>query len=423
MAAMLLPGILTQAQTTITQWNFNSNPPDASNTTGSALPSIGTGTLTTVGGTTSAFASGIANGGSSDPATVDNTGLNITTFPTQGTNDKTAGIQFAVPTIGHTDISISFELRHSATEPRHYQIQYTTDLTASPVSWTAFASDSASTNDFWHAKTFNLSTITALNNKANAGFRIVAAFSPYVNGYVGSSKIGTYGTAGTWRFDMFTVSGTATTVPKVSFVGTQTNVTETTSTVNIIANITNGNSTASAVELELLPIGTASSGTDFVLPAAMQYSWTPNSTNANDTITISITNDLLQEHAEYFVLRFKNPSNLTLPGADSNHFTVYILDDDKQAPTASQQISLNHLTSFKNGPAGANTAGMVVHDPQSQKLFIANTAAGKLDLVHFTNPSAPSIDTSIVLTAYGNIKSVAVKNGIVAVAIENATNP
>ena len=88
------------AQSTFTEWNFNSNPPDVSNSTGSTLPSVGTGTFTLIGGLTQAFSSGSANGGSSDPAITDNTGLQTSAFAAQGTNNKTCGIQFRVSTVG-----------------------------------------------------------------------------------------------------------------------------------------------------------------------------------------------------------------------------------------------------------------------------------------------------------------------------------
>jgi hypothetical protein len=90
------------------------------------------------------------------------------------------------------------------------------------------------------------------------------------------------------------------------------------------------------------------------------------------------------------------------------------------APIASQSIKLNHIGSFSNGVAGTNSAEIVAHDPGSQRLFIANSIGAKIDIVNFSNPAAPSLVSSIPVTSYGNINSIAVKNGIVAAAIENA---
>ncbi len=69
------------AQSVITQWNFNSVPADASTTTGSVAASTGMRILLNIGGNTATFASGSANGGSSDPATIDNYFLNNCKYP------------------------------------------------------------------------------------------------------------------------------------------------------------------------------------------------------------------------------------------------------------------------------------------------------------------------------------------------------
>ena len=674
----------TQAQT-IAQWNFNSAVADNSTATGITTPSVGSGTIATIGGPAASFASGAANGGSSDPATTDNTGWGLTGWPAQGTNNKTAGIQLAVSLVSYQNIIVSFDHRHSNTAPRHAQFQYTTDVTASTPLWVDFAIDGATGGDAWFARSYNLTSVSALNNNPNAAFRIVAAFDPAATGYAASNTGSNYATGGTWRFDMVTVAGTSmgadvtppvaqsfqvtspttsfvkfsemvtavsatnpsnyvfspsltvsaallsasgdtvflthaplvngqpyvisvtnlqdaalntmvatnfnrvfnaslpqlviteiihspndiemievfnagngavnlgglkwtngttgnfpevtlaagstalfatspTTaatilgvtpvytilnglgssddilvirnslnqvvdsvayfvginnwpaapvgvygysfelnnagadnnagtnwaVPQnlvtpqpaqgivratpgvypapaftptqatVNFVGTKTTVGETTATVNITANIQGGGSLPSSIDIEVLPISTATGGADYILPASMTYNWVANANNVNAVISITINNDALPENAEYFIVRFTNPVNVSMPPAASNHFTVVITDNDKQAPTANQSIVLNHIASFSNGAAGSNSAEIVAHDPTTQRLFIANSIGGKIDIVNFSNPAAATVISSISMATYGGINSIAVKNGIVAAAIENA---
>lgn len=675
-----------QAQTTITQWNFNSNPADANTSTGSIVASTGTGTIESIGGIAASFASGSASGGSSDPApSADNTGWGLTTWPAQGTSNKTAGIQFKVSTVGFQNIIVTFDLRHSNTGPRHVQFQYTLDVTATTPVWVDFAVDAATGGDTWFARSYNLSAVTGLNNNANAGFRAVAAFEPSTTAYAPSNTANSYATTGTWRFDMVTVKGNSTSsdvtapvaqsyqfktatssfikfsepvstatatnvanyvfapslavsaatlsasgdtvflthapfvngqpytvtvagvqdlaanamsstvfntifnsstpnlviteiihspndiesievynagttaiplgglkwtdgtggsfpvtnlaagatavfataptttsstlgVPTVytitaglgsgndilvirnsleqvvdsvayfvgtngwpaavsgvyaysfelnaatndnnlgsnwivpantvtpqpsagivratpgvypappvapatatvSFTATKASVNENGGTVNIVANLQNGGASPSSIDIELLPIGTATSGTDFTLPASLKFQWPANSNNVTSTITVTINNDALAESTEYFVVRMVNPVNIVTPAAATNNFTVFINDDDKQAPVASQSIKLNHIASFSNGVAGTNSAEIVAHDPTTQRLFIANSIGAKLDIVNFSNPSSASLISSISMAPYGNINSVAVKNGIVALAIENA---
>ena len=411
------------AQTTITQWNFNSNPADASTSTGSTIPSIGAGTLTTIGGVAATFSSGSNSGGSSDPALTDNTGLGLSnSWPAQGTNNKTAGIQFAVSTVGHTGIMINFDLRHSNTGPKHFTVQYTTDVNATTPVWVDFIEDSATIGDvFVNNRSYNLSSITALNNNANAGFRIVSSFRPSTSIYAPATTASLYSTTGTWRFDMVTVKGTVSaTSGTVSFIGSKTSVLETTTTVRIIAKILGAGVLPSSVDIEILPISTATNSTDFTIAAPLKFEWAANANDVNDTILVTINNDALQENAEYFIVQFTNPVNTILPSAATNHFTVMITDNDKVAPIASQSITLNHIASFSNGASASNSAEIVAHDPVSQRLFIANSVAGKIDIVNFKNPSAATLITSILVTpTYGNINSIAVRNGIVAAAIEN----
>ncbi len=682
-AALLFCLQALHAQSTITQWNFNSNPPDASNSTGSLVASVGNGTIASVSITTTTFNSGT---GSSDIATTDNTGMGLSGFPAQGTGNKTAGIQFSASTVNNTNIVITFDLRHSNTGPRHFTVQYCTDITSTTPVWVDFAEDSTLAGDvFVNDRTYNFSSITALNNNANAGFRVVASFRPTTSTYVAATSTSNYAATGTWRFDMVTIKGTSsgsdvvapvaqllkttssttsfikfseavtsatasvvgnyvfnpaltvtnaslsatgdtvflthnslvngqpysvsvsnvkdaagntmdtanfntifnastpnlviteiihspndiesievynagtttvnlgglrwtdgtggafptttlaaggtvvfatapttasttlnvatvytltaglsssndilvirnslnqvvdsvayfvgtngwptaptgvygysielnsatndnnigsnwivpqnTVTPQpavgvvratpsvypapfsptnasVSFVGTKVSVSETTSTVSIIAKLVGGGALPSSIDIEVLPISTATNGSDFAIATPLKFEWAAGANDVNDTILVTINNDAIPENAEYFIVRFTNPVNIALPSAVANHFTVVITDDDKVAPTATQSIKLNHIASFSNGPAAApNSAEIVAHDPVSQRLFIANSLAGKIDIVNFKNPAAATLIGSIPVSAtYGNINSIAVKNGIVAAAIEN----
>ena len=208
----------------------------------------------------------------------------------------------------------------------------------------------------------------------------------------------------------------------ISFVGgTKLSVAEASAPVDIVASLTGNNTSAVSVDLEVIPMSTASAG-DYTLPPSLQFNWPANSNGMNDTITITINNDAVAENAEYFIVRFANAVNTTLPSATANHFTVFINDDDKQAPLATGQLTLTHLGSFNNGTAGVNSAEIVAYDSASHRLFIANSIGAKIDIVDFDNPASPSLITSVAVNpTYGNINSIAVKNGIVAAAIENLT--
>jgi hypothetical protein len=197
----------TAQAATLTQWNFNSLIPDNNTGTGTTSPAIGSGTASVIGGVTSpGFNSGV---GSSDPALSDNSGWQTTSYPAVGAGNKTAGVQFNVSTVGQQNIVVTFDQRHSNTSSRYVQFQYTTNGSTFVDFGSLFDGNAGDT--WFNNRTVNLSSILGVNNNSNFGFRIVAAFAPGTSAYAPSNSTSTYGTAGTWRFDMVTVSADPTT--------------------------------------------------------------------------------------------------------------------------------------------------------------------------------------------------------------------
>jgi len=114
----------------------------------------------------------------------------------------------------------------------------------------------------------------------------------------------------------------------------------------------------------------------------------------------------------------ENPVGLTLTG--NTMATIYIIDNDRLAPVASEEIELNYIGSFDPSGSNSSTCEIVVHDAASQRLFTTSAVAGFLDIINFADPTAPSVVNSINMNVYGGVTSVAVKNGVVAVASPNA---
>ncbi len=199
--AVLTVNTNTAGTNIIAQWNFNSSPADGSSTTGSTTPSVGSATASTVGGITSSF----VGGGGADTAATDNTAWTTTGYP-NNVNNKTAGVQFAVSTVGKENISVSWSSQASNTGSKYGHLQYTTNGT----DYTDFSSPVTNNAGSFSTRTNSLTAITSVNNNANFAIRIVAEFESTAIGsattsYVGAN--GTYGTGGTVRFDMVTISG------------------------------------------------------------------------------------------------------------------------------------------------------------------------------------------------------------------------
>lgn len=191
----------------ITQWNFNSNPADAATGTGLTTPAIGVGSATLLG-VTGSFSSGDASGGSSDPASGDDSGWQTTGYAAQSAGNKARGTQYLVSTLGFENITISYDLRHSNTSSRYEQVQYTLDGSV----WNDMVQFDGNAGDTWfNGRSVDFSGIAGVADNAFFGVRIVAAFAPGGNSYLASDPTKSYGAAGTWRFDTVTVSGSALT--------------------------------------------------------------------------------------------------------------------------------------------------------------------------------------------------------------------
>lgn len=414
--------VLTQAQTTVVFWDFNSNPGDANSGTGITTPAIGTGTVSLIGGVTSpSFNAGSPN----DPNTADNAGWQTTSYPTISASPKTAGIQIAVSTVGYSNIVLDFDQRLSNTAANTWVLQYTSDISIPTPIWTdaqtfTFTPAPSGTGDTWYSRSYDFSAITALNNNPNAGFRVVSDFGNATQ-YLAARSTSTYSGTGTSRFDLIKVSSLPSVIPyTLAFVAADQTVMESAGTATVALKVTSVGNTAGTIDLAISNYTNANNPADYsIINTTISV---PVTLALNDVIsfTVDIVEDNLPESEEYVICKLTNGVDVNFAG--SAQHTLYIKDNDRTTPQASDQLSLNLLASFSNGTAGVNSAEICEYDPISQRLFIANSIGSKLDIVNFADPSNPVLFSSIDITTYGAINSVAVKNGIVALAIENAPN-
>jgi hypothetical protein len=163
----------------------------------------------------------------------------------------------------------------------------------------------------------------------------------------------------------------------------------------------------------------ATEGTDFEF---MEDIVIPANTSGIFNHVITILDDADLEKDERVILKIQAVSYGTIH-ATNNYRIIFIDDNEQDVIAPSNELSMNLISSFSNGTAGVNSAEIVAYCSLSERLFIANSVGAKMDIVDFSNPSAPSLITSISMTPYGNINSIAIHEGIVAVAIENSLNP
>lgn len=215
--ALLLISATSFGQITLAQWNFNGEsnetvPGGATSPTPVVLIAPAA-TATLVGGTTATFANGNTTAGTWETETTSppNYAWNSTNYPPAGTENKSRGVQFNINTTNYTGITFRFEQRLSNTAANTYQVQYTTDASASTPIWVdaqqfTVVPAATGTGDTWYNdRTVNLTAITGLDNNPNVAFRVVSEFDPGTGNYLAARSTSTYA-GGTVRYDMVTIT-------------------------------------------------------------------------------------------------------------------------------------------------------------------------------------------------------------------------
>ncbi len=89
--------------------------------------------------------------------------------------------------------------------------------------------------------------------------------------------------------------------------------------------------------------------------------------------------------------------------------------------SAPQDIELAKLGTFTTGAFDEGASEIVAYDPSTQRLFVVNAQAARIDVLDISDPTAPALHSSIDVTPYGEVaNSVDVHDGVVAVAVQNA---
>lgn len=150
----LLPTLQAQDAEIITRWIFDDT----------LAPETGQGTASLIGGT-------------STHSTTANNGWRITTFPDQFEGSGTAGAEFMLSTSGMSGISVSFGHRSSGTMSRWASFQYTTD---GGTTWQEIRNNNGelTPHDTVFDVEVDLSSVAAVSNNPDFGFRVVSIFAP-----------------------------------------------------------------------------------------------------------------------------------------------------------------------------------------------------------------------------------------------------
>lgn len=200
----------------------------------------------------------------------------------------------------------------------------------------------------------------------------------------------------------------------VAFATTHSIFTEGASTASI--GLTINPAPTDTVEVQLVGVDlTAKLGEDAVLTSTTVVFPAGSSQALN--VALTLPENTTVEPDGYFALRLGNIENGSA-GSLKEHL-VYIKDNDQPAIKPSKEIELDFAGRYAISSTG--TAEIVAHDPASQRLFVVNSTESRLEILDFAGPKSVKSFKSIDMKAYGaGIQSVAVKNGIVAAAVDVA---
>ncbi|MBR9921568.1 MAG: T9SS type A sorting domain-containing protein [Bacteroidetes bacterium] len=85
-----------------------------------------------------------------------------------------------------------------------------------------------------------------------------------------------------------------------------------------------------------------------------------------------------------------------------------------------QEIKLEHLSTYSTGIFDEGASEIVSYDAASQQVYSVNADASTVDVISISDPLNPILSFSIDVTLWGDgANSIAVKDGVLAVAVEN----
>ncbi len=206
---LLLCVIQVISAQTIALWSFNSAIADNDKSTGTLIPDSGNWTMEAIGGVLASFSSADVNGGSSDLVAGDNSGLHTAAYPSQGHAPDSAGLLLIGSLVCYQPISLSFDVRATATASRFFSLLMSVDtgLTWGLVGQFEFT---APASNWQNEAVVNLDTVSVLKDCPWVMLKLVSSFESGTNHYKAAGATSNYSAAGTVRFDRIRLVGLST---------------------------------------------------------------------------------------------------------------------------------------------------------------------------------------------------------------------
>ncbi len=242
-------------------------------------------------------------------------------------------------------------------------------------------------------------TLNAFSVEANANGAVTT------NAFGGDGSVPNIGSPG---------NGLPINTIEIQFDGAFTSVSEDGLSVEITLLISDAPLTNTTVEVLLMDGGTGAANSDFTYAATPTVMF-PAGSDSPQTLVIPILDNNEDGSDVFFVLGLGNVSNGETGIQDT--YVVYILDDDTVVPAEdTTQLNASYLPSYLVSDGG--TAEISAFDPLTETLFVVNDTA--IEVLDFSDPTnIVNIATADITGVGASAQSVAVSNGILAIAIAN----
>ncbi|NJO55229.1 MAG: hypothetical protein HC834_01505 [Rhodospirillales bacterium] len=85
-------------------------------------------------------------------------------------------------------------------------------------------------------------------------------------------------------------------------------------------------------------------------------------------------------------------------------------------------LKLKPLGTYATGLFGESAAEIPAYDPLTRRVFVVSAATDAVDVLDIRDPEHPTKLFAIDLSRFGSPNSVAVRDGVLAVAVENSAD-
>ncbi len=202
--------------------------------------------------------------------------------------------------------------------------------------------------------------------------------------------------------------------PSISFEKEYTYVSEDEDSVDINIIISEAYSLSTSANIVLSSVGTAINGTDFSLKEDSTVVF-PANTCDTITFTIPLIDNEEAGNDKFFVLSIDSLETANV-GSISN-IVIYILDDENSDPIRSKELNMEFVSSYLVDESGS--AEIVAFDSATQRLFVLNSTATKVEILDFSSPTKITSLKTVDMSQYGDgATSIAVKDGVVAATVD-----